>query len=282
MNGHGDRAARAPTTERAPSERATAIDVAAFASDARAAWPAIEFEPGAFERHLTRLAESGAVLSRGHAADLFLACACVEGNAAALRALDCVVTTATRLAVRRIDASEAFLDLVAQEVRTRVLVGDPPRIRNYSGQSSLLRWLKTAALRVALNLRRGRASEPHDSISAALHSSEQPELALLRARHRADFESAIRTAITALPPRDRALLCLSIRDKASIDKLGALYLVSRATAARWLRAAREHLARETHAALRERLGMTAAEVESLAMLLRSDLDVSVVRLLASP
>ncbi|MEM1013744.1 MAG: transcriptional regulator, partial [Planctomycetota bacterium] len=56
--------------------------------------------------------------------------------------------------------------------------------------------------------------------------------------------------------------------------------VHRATAARWLVSARETLAKDTQRILRARLHVTQSEIESLHRLVRSDLDVSLCRILS--
>jgi RNA polymerase sigma-70 factor (ECF subfamily) len=68
-------------------------------------------------------------------------------------------------------------------------------------------------------------------------------------------------------------------DGFSIDKICAIYTVHRATAARWLGAAREALAVETHRLLGTRLGVSPSELRSIARLVESQLDLSIRRLL---
>ena len=97
----------------------------------------------------------------------------------------------------------------------------------------------------------------------------------MRAAFRAAFEEAIR----ALPPRDRLVLRQHGVDDLSIDQIGALHGVHRATAARWVEQARADLARATERALQARLGATAAEVRSLLQQIMSRMDASVHRLL---
>jgi RNA polymerase sigma-70 factor (ECF subfamily) len=54
---------------------------------ARAAWPALEVPPEEFARYLeARLDPEADVLARLHVADLYLACACVRGQPAAIAA----------------------------------------------------------------------------------------------------------------------------------------------------------------------------------------------------
>jgi RNA polymerase sigma-70 factor (ECF subfamily) len=70
-------------------------------------------------------------------------------------------------------------------------------------------------------------------------------------------------------------------DGLSIDDLGGLHGVHRATAARWLQKARETLLKETKKNLMKRLGISLAEVDSILRILQSRLDLSLERALAT-
>lgn len=94
------------------------------------------------------------------------------------------------------------------------------------------------------------------------------------------FETAIERALTRLSVRDRTLLRLHLAERLSIDALGAMYSVSRATAARWLAAARGALAQGVRDDLRARLHIPDSELDSLIAVVRSQLDVSVLRRLS--
>ncbi len=69
-------------------------------------------------------------------------------------------------------------------------------------------------------------------------------------------------------------------DDLSIDQIGALHGVHRATAARWLERARVELALATERALQRRLSASAEDVRSLMRLIASRMDASIHRLLA--
>jgi len=73
------------------------------------------------------------------------------------------------------------------------------------------------------------------------------------------------------------LLRLHLGERLSIDTLGSMYGVNRATAARWLVAARQSLLERARAAMRARLGSSEEELESLGVILQSQLHVSLAR-----
>src|SRR5436190_718530 len=83
------------------------------------------------------------------------------------------------------------------------------------------------------------------------------------------FKGAFEAAVATLSSRERSLLELTILKRVSIDKLGALYGVHRATAARWVQSARENLTRAVHQILSERLAVPAADLDNLLPLVES-------------
>jgi RNA polymerase sigma-70 factor (ECF subfamily) len=106
-------------------------------------------------------------------------------------------------------------------------------------------------------------------------------VALLRARHRDDFEKVLREVTAALPERDRAVLRMNLRDGQSIDAIAAHFGVGRSTAARWLAGARETLAREAQRRLQAKLAVTPSELASLTGAVRSAIEVNLMELLGS-
>src|SRR5439155_17675697 len=111
---------------------------------------------------------------------------------------------------------------------------------DYSGRADLRMWIRTTAVRLAIDLlRRKRALPIDDDELAALPAlADDPEVAHLKDRYRDELRTAIGEAIGALEARDRLLLKYHYVDGLAIDRIGALYGVHRATAARWLGAAR--------------------------------------------
>ena len=229
--------------------------------------------------HFAHHARDGVLPSRVYAGDLALAFAASRRIPAAHRRLDALLTASVARAVASIDSTPAFADVVAQELRARLLLGDQPKIIQYAGRGPLGGWLRTAATRTALNLRRGRV-QAHEPLGSGVRAAgHRLELDLLRTRHRHDFEQALRTALGRLSARERTILSLNVGEGMSSDRIAALYRVGRSTAKRWLVAARAVLADETKRELRARLQLSSAEYESIAAGVRSAVDVSVVRIL---
>src|SRR5689334_9841943 len=98
----------------------------AFAFDAAAGVPSVKRDPLAFAEHVrTTIAPrlEGALLADLHAADLFLAWACLEGDPVAWRELSRLYLARVPQWVARIDPSPAFADEVRQRIAERMLAG---------------------------------------------------------------------------------------------------------------------------------------------------------------
>jgi RNA polymerase sigma-70 factor (ECF subfamily) len=111
--------------------------------------------------------------------------------------------------------------------------------------------------------------------------ADQPELNYLKQHYRAPVQAAIVAALEALPDRDRVLLRLHLSEGMSIDRLGAMYAVNRATAARWLAAARRTLLQSARAGIQKALRVSDTECDSILKLVRSQLDLSITAHLRS-
>ena len=219
-------------------------------------------------------------LAQVQAADLLLACACAAGDAQAIAQLDVHLRLEVARAVRPIPAASA--EDVAQLVRERLLVGSPGRICEFAGDGPLGAWLRAVCVRQALNSTRagGREVPVPDAPDQPL-ADPDPELALLRARHRASFRAAFARAIAALTARERAVLRLSTLDGLTLARIGAMYGRDASTVSRWLEQIRHALLAATRTELAAELGGSPAELESLMRLADSELSVSLTRLLAS-
>ncbi len=178
-----------------------------------------------------------------------------------------------------IDPSPALAEEVAQELREKLLVaksGGRPRIGDYSGRGELGGFLRVIATRTALRLRRKeqRAGTAPTQNADLLGRAADPELDYLKLRYRGVYEEAFRAALRSLTARERLFLKLHYVDGLSIDRIGGLYRLHRATVARRLASYRRRLREETQFELQRCAGMSATEFASLLTLVRSQLFVS--------
>nr|HEX4318247.1 sigma-70 family RNA polymerase sigma factor [Kofleriaceae bacterium] len=216
-----------------------------------------------------------------HAADLELALGCARGDASAIAAFDRAYVRVIERAVEAAGATPTQVVELVQIVRVRLLVrkagAAQPAIASYSGKSSLATWLKVIATREAARLLERDRREPHadeEQLERELGAGDTPELAHLKQKYRDEFRVAFAEAVAALPHRDRLVLRQSVLDGLGIDALAAQHGVHRATAARWLAAARDAVVTGTRAAFGARLRVAPDELESVLRLIHSQLDVS--------
>lgn len=255
---------------------------------ARAAHPALTLDTEALAEAIAgRTPADGDladVLRTLRAADFYLARACAAGDPAALAAFEPVLSAEVAAAARSVRASVEVADEVGQRLRVSLLVGDAergPAIADYAGRGDLRGFLRISAARECLRVARRAAREvgmAEDDLGA-LAEEVDPELERLKVTYRQEFAVCFETALAALEPRERTLLRHQVFDRLSIDQIGALHGVHRATAARWLERARVKLAERTEELLAERLALDTVEVASVVRLVRSQLDVSLGRLL---
>lgn len=260
--------------------------ISAYLSKGIEGWPAYAHLAEEFVCYVAARAEAAVLPPTAHAPDLFLAFGCITRIAPmqeAFRALHAEV--AARVMGRR----GATPDVVAEATQImieRLLVAPPgaqPKLAQYGGRGPLRSWIATNAATTLAMLRRTqsrRRETSDDGASAALQNLSDPELAYLQSRYRVQVEEAFRRALASLDDRQRTLLRLSTAERMSIDQLGALYHVNRSTAARWLADARALLLEQTRAALRATLHLSPSECDSLFAMVRSQLDVSILRHLA--
>jgi RNA polymerase sigma-70 factor, ECF subfamily len=257
-----------------------------------AAWPDVDVGGEHFARELARrigeLASGAAALAalgavRG--SDVYLAVACCDGDARAIGLLDELVARELRHAATKLHASADQVAEVHAELRRVLLVEDDARraaLREYAGRGDLRGYVRVMATRALIRaINRGRreiAIDDAEFFDRVLPNSD-PELNILRAQYHEAVDAALRAALARLDTRSRALLRYQLIDGWSIDQVGKLYGVHRATAARWLAEARETLGDAIRAELADRLKIATEEVDSIVRLVQSRVDMSLDRLL---
>jgi RNA polymerase sigma-70 factor (ECF subfamily) len=263
-------------------------ELQAAVATARAAWPALSLGEEAFAARLTALLadQPADAWARLHVADLYLACACAEGDAGAIAAFEEKMWPEIDASLARVRLAPDRRQDVMQDLRVILFVGTgkgPGKIAQYRGESDLRRWLRAAALRAGFRVARKASREIalDDAVLASVAVVDRdPGLAHLKESCRVELKHAFEVALGALPRRERLLLRQHHIDRLTIDELAALYQVHRATAARWVAKAREELGDAILGELGRRMQVPANEVQSLLLLVRSQLDVSLDRLLS--
>jgi len=257
--------------------------LAAIHAEGAARWSGIELGLDDLAAHAERVCLDDRALD--HASDVFLVCASLRGNARAIRELERIIASQLPSFLARIDRSPSFADEVRQRLLERLLGGDQPRLARYAGAGSLIGWLRVVAIRIGFDLKRA-SSDPgpvaSESIAERLaDASMNPELDLMRTQYCGAFQEALLAATRELTHRQRAVLRLYLLGRLSIDEIGKVYGVHRSTVARWISTAQVSVFNVAKEHLRSRYQLTSAEFDSLARLLRSNIQVSLDRMLQS-
>ncbi len=232
---------------------------------ARAAHPGLQVPPARFARHLGRhlTAEALDLPTAWLPEDLFLALGCLGAQPTALAQLDRWL----RLGKRD--------EEVVQRARTKLLVGQAPRLETYAGRAPLKAWVGLVARRLAIDAARAHEAEgPAGPATLAGLIKATPELQLVERDAARRVTTALRAALEALEPRDRDLLrghYLEGRTHAQLaEPLGA----SRSAVALWIEKAREKLLAQTRQRLQKATRLDSGELDSLLQVVESHLDLS--------
>jgi RNA polymerase sigma-70 factor (ECF subfamily) len=244
---------------------------------ARTLWPDIRLDDDAFLAHLATL-PSGGDLGNLELTDLFLACACLAQDRAALAVLEREVLSQVPRWIRRL--AGATTDDIQQDLRQKLLVGPDPLLRRFDGRSPLTAWLRVIASRRAIDHQRAQKPERDTGDFEDLWAGPDPELDALKVHDAQALRDLLQQALEALPPRERNLLRLHYLEGVSLERLAVLERVHRATVARWLAGSREQVLDAVRDGLTRTLRLTDSESESLVRLVRSRIELSLRRVLA--
>jgi RNA polymerase sigma-70 factor (ECF subfamily) len=261
--------------------------LAARIDEAHAAWPEFSlsdvlFVPFVAER--LPLPPDDASIDALHTSDLYLACACAQGDAAAIEAFERRYGGDLRAACARSRAAPADVDEIAQRVREKLFACRPPAIASYAGRGALIGWLRVVAAREALNARaRGSKEQPaeRDFFDAIVAGDDGAEIAYLKRSLGAELKAIVLAALEELSNRERSLLRYAYCDGKNVDAIAAVFRVHRATAARWVCSARDRLVQRVHARLNERFGASKSEISSIVRLGMSVIDTTFAKYLGA-
>jgi RNA polymerase sigma-70 factor (ECF subfamily) len=226
-------------------------------------------------------------LARIRPGELALAIAAGAGSDAAIARLERAYGATLAAVCGRFAGAGHSEDDLRQVLRERLFVGGPDRpgkITEYNGQGSLGGWLRVVATRLFIDLGRGKARVRELPGGDALGDRiAGPDLALdaVKAEYRAAVAEAMIAAADQLDPGDRHLLRQHLVAGLTIDQLGAVLGIHRATAARRVARARDQLAARTRELVAARLELDTAELAEVCGLVLSRLDLSIRTLLAS-
>lgn len=248
-------------------------------------WPSLTtLTPADYAAHVRRLQVTLTNLAR-HGADLYLALACGKADPKAVRTLEQRFFPDLNEYLARAGFEAVTRQDVFQQLLLQLCAGETPRIMSYAGRAALSSWLRVATHRLAIAIaERSKFPRKRDSdltLNQLLSGDADPETQAAIDKARPMFQAVLRRVMDGLKDRDRTLLRLCFLDGLSIDKIGTLYGVHRATAARWICDIRQEILKEVEVVLVRDFGLRASEFKSLAFLVHSELHLSLIRVLGA-
>jgi len=220
-------------------------------------------------------------------AEVYVACACADGSAHAIAALEARYFPGVDARLAQMSLPADVRADVRQAVREKLFVppgpDEPPRICRYAGRGRMASLLRAVAFREAISfLRRNRPERAcSDDMLEIPSAAADPYLAHSRAQHGAAFRKAFGEAVAALAPRERTILRLRFLDGLSVGEIAQLYGVHRVSASRWFTSARHSVQVGTQRRLRARLDMSDSQLDAFMEHVETELTLSLERLLRS-
>jgi RNA polymerase sigma-70 factor (ECF subfamily) len=258
---------------------------------ARSAWPGVHVGEDEFAAYLRERTDSAKGTAEHAPADLrtedlYLACACARGDNAALAAFERAFFGEVDMALTRSGGSAAPpADEVRQLVRHKLFVAEPgkaPKIADYAGRGALRSWFRVTVTRLVLNLSTRPSPEvpiQDHTLMFLLGGGEDPDLERVKHTYKEEFRASFAEAFASLTVQERAMLRYAFGEGLTVDAIGALYGIHRATAARWVVRAHETLLERVRTALVARLGISEDEYSRVLLLVQSRLELSLERYL---
>src|SRR4051812_18176975 len=240
---------------------------------AQKAHPGVMLSPRDFCSHLARHLPAGndplAWLASLETDAMFLAAACARGETKAIAALERLYFPKVRVALGRFRSSVSLKADVEQSVREALFLGlgqgREPKIAKYAGRGDLGGWLRTLAIRTALELiDPGREVPSTDEAFSKIGAvTAGPELDLIKAEYGALFNKAVKKAMAALPKEARRDLDRYYFQGMGVEEIGRANGVAVSTVSRRLAKARQSLLEKTKDILSSELSMGARELDSM-------------------
>jgi RNA polymerase sigma-70 factor (ECF subfamily) len=266
--------------------------LAELCDEAHRSYPALEIDDrdliAAIAARAPAAGDLANYLQHCHAGDLAVASQAARGSQPAISELERAHRQTLEATCRRFAGPGQTADDLKQILRSKLFVAEPgkqPKIADYAGQGFLDNWLRVTAVRVFLDLTkrkdRTRESSAADEDILALPNPGDLQLDVVKAEYRAAVAQAMHEGAQLLEPGDRHLLRQHFVAGLSIDQLGAVLGIHRATAARRITRAREQLVAETRRQLALKLKLDETELDEVIGLVMSRLDISIGKLLAT-
>jgi RNA polymerase sigma-70 factor (ECF subfamily) len=247
---------------------------------AQAAHPDVHCEDERFAAGLGRRTLALDALDPARAADVWVVEAALAGDPAALNWFekDALPQLIPALGKLRLDAAEREDTL--QRLREELFVGRDgrrPKLNEYGGSGELRGWLRITLVRLGLKAIRGRRPMEDDAVLEQHAVDSDPELLLAKAEARELFRVAFSDALAKLAVKERLILKQHFVDGLTIDQLGTIHQVHRATAARHVQAARVQLVETLQRELMSAASISRGECDRVMAFVQSQLGATLKR-----
>jgi RNA polymerase sigma-70 factor (ECF subfamily) len=246
----------------------------------RARWPNVVVEGRALDQYVLDRNLALGVLSAPLRADLYLAVGCFSDTPTAVQTFLGEYGGTIAGVARQFDPSPAFADEVTQRLAETLFVDRAKagrRIGQYRATGPLGSWVRTAARRIALRMRKSETNEK--LVSDELLISEvaavcDQELALTKSHSAVAFRSALQKAIKNLEGRERTLMKLHLVAGLTTVQIAKSFHLSQSSVSRNIRSSARKILDEVKRDLRSSLGATSSDVDSLFELVQSQVDLT--------
>ena len=255
-------------------------------AEACGAYPDLTWSEDDFIVHLARHARRGDAegIRAVRIGELFVAGACAAGRDEAIAHLERDFMGAAAAGLAQMGLAESKRDEALQLLRHKLLrpTDGEPGIASYGGAGSLAGWLRTAVTRIALNQRRTdqrRQAREEGWFADQLLPAGDPELDYLQERYRTELQDALTLAFERLQDDQRRLLRRYVVEGETLETLANEHGVAVSTASRVARELVTDTGQPARRHFAQACSLDPSECDSLVRLVKSDLHVSVLRLL---
>ncbi len=275
------------------SGRAIQATLESALARAREAHPTYRVEDEAFIDHVAeRLSGADDVLAALEGLqleDLFFAFAVFRGDQRAQRDFVQAFVEVVRRATQRFEKQGILSDDIHQQLMELLIFGSEtrtPAVALYSGRGPLRAYVRVAAFHSALKLLERQKKLPssggQDQLDRLADTPDDPETSALKRRYGKEFKTAFQAVLASLETADRNLLRFHYMSGLNTRQIGKLLGVNQSTVVRRLAQLRGRLFDETRTRLMGDLGLSEDQLQSVVLLVQSQLDLSMSRVLANP
>jgi RNA polymerase sigma-70 factor (ECF subfamily) len=263
----------------------------ALVTQARAAHPGIDVGAADFVAHVASRLPHGRpaleALAELRIDDLYLACACALGHHDAITRAVTLHFDRAEGALARIRGENALAEDALQRVREALFVGTekrPPKIAEYGGRGELSKWIRTIAMRMAMDMLAPskEVAVSNEKIVSFQLPTDDPQLELMKREYGASFKRALADAVTKLPDDLRRELGSYYLDGRGLEEMAAEQGVVPSTISRRLAKARQVLWEETRKTLLSQLRVSDDDLDSILRMLETRLELSRSALVVDP